>query len=55
MPTSAPRIPPANHLKTLVRHGVLFAYPILTEVKGGMVSQTEHTIVINGQKAQVTT
>lgn len=44
-----------NHLKTLVRHGVLFAYPILSEVKGGMVSQTEHTVVINGQKAQVTT
>ncbi len=44
-----------NHLKTLVRHGVLFAYPILSEVKGGMVSQTEHTVVINGQKAQITT
>jgi methionyl aminopeptidase len=44
-----------NHLKTLVRHGVLFAYPILSEVKGGMVSQTEHTVVINGHKAQVTT
>jgi methionyl aminopeptidase len=44
-----------SYLKTLVRHGILFAYPILAEVKGGMVSQTEHTVVINGQKSQVTT
>jgi methionyl aminopeptidase len=44
-----------NHLKTLVRHGALFAYPVLSEIKGGMVSQTEHTVVINGQKAQITT
>lgn len=43
------------HLKTLVRHGILYAYPILTEIKGGMVSQTEHTVVLNGYKAEVTT
>ncbi|MDW5563513.1 MAG: type II methionyl aminopeptidase [Methanomassiliicoccus sp.] len=43
------------HLRTLVRHGAIYAYPILTEVKGGMVSQTEHTILVNGSKAQVTT
>jgi len=43
------------HLRTLVRHGILFAYPILTEVKDGMVSQTEHTVVLNGTKAQITT
>jgi methionyl aminopeptidase len=44
-----------NHLKTLVRHGVLFAYPILTELKSGMVSQAEHTVVINNGRAEVTT
>lgn len=43
------------YLRTLVRYGAIYAYPILTEVKGGMVSQTEHTILINGSKAQVTT
>jgi methionyl aminopeptidase len=43
------------HLRTLVRHGAIYAYPILTEVKGGMVSQTEHTILISGSRAQVTT
>ncbi|WP_019176149.1 type II methionyl aminopeptidase [Methanomassiliicoccus luminyensis] len=43
------------HLRTLVRYGAIHAYPILTEVKGGMVSQTEHTILINGSRAQVTT
>ncbi len=42
-------------LKTLVRHGILFAYPILTEVKGGMVAQTEHTIVIRSDRGEVTT
>ena len=40
------------HLKTLVRHGILYAYPVLTEVKGGMVSQTEHTVVLNGHKGR---
>jgi methionyl aminopeptidase len=44
-----------THLKTLVRHGILFAYPILIEAKGGMVSQTEHTVLIRGQKAEITT
>ncbi len=38
------------YLKTLVRHGILYAYPILTEIKGGMVSRTEHTVVLNGYK-----
>lgn len=43
------------HLKTLVRHGLLFAYPMLSEVQGGMVAQTEHTVVVAGSKATVTT
>ena len=45
----------STHLKTLVRHGILFAYPVLSEVKGGMVSQTEHTLVINNGKGEITT
>lgn len=44
-----------THLKTLVRHGILFAYPMLAEIQGGMVSQTEHTVVINSSKGEVTT
>lgn len=44
-----------TYLKTLVRHGILFAYPVLSEVKGGMVSQTEHTLVINNGKGEITT
>ena len=44
-----------THLRTLVRYGAIYAYPIFTEVKGGMVSQAEHTILINGSMAQVTT
>jgi methionyl aminopeptidase len=44
-----------THLRTLVRYGAIYAYPILTEVRGGMVSQTEHTILINGSRARVTT
>jgi len=43
------------HLRTLVRHGLIFAYPVLTEVRGGMVSQKEHTIIIHDHKAEVTT
>ena len=45
----------AANLRTLVRYGAIYSYSILTEVKGGMVSQTEHTILINGSRAQVTT
>lgn len=44
-----------THLRTLVRYGAIYSYPILTEAKGGMVSQTEHTILVNGSRAQVTT
>ncbi|OPY33229.1 MAG: Methionine aminopeptidase [Methanomassiliicoccales archaeon PtaU1.Bin124] len=45
---------PAN-LRTLVRQGAIYAYPILIEAGGGMVSQTEHTLLINGSRAMVTT
>lgn len=45
----------STHLRTLVRHGAIYAYPILMEANGRMVSQTEHTILINDSRAQVTT
>jgi methionyl aminopeptidase len=44
-----------SHLRTLVRHGLISSYAILKEVKGGMVSQTEHTILIDGEKREITT
>lgn len=44
-----------TYLRTLIRYGAIHAYPILTEAKGGMVAQAEHTILINGSRAQVTT
>jgi len=42
-------------LHTLVRHGLISSYAILKEVKGGMVSQKEHTVIIVGSKCEVTT
>ncbi|MEM0449804.1 MAG: type II methionyl aminopeptidase [Methanomassiliicoccales archaeon] len=42
-------------LKNLVRHGLISSYPILKEIKGGMVAQTEHTVIITGQRCEVTT
>lgn len=43
------------HLRTLVRHGLLFTYPVLTEVRGGMVSQKEHTLIVHDSRVEVTT
>ncbi|MDD1756390.1 MAG: type II methionyl aminopeptidase [Methanomassiliicoccales archaeon] len=42
-------------LRTLVRHGLISSYSILREVKGGMVSQAEHTVVIDGERREITT
>jgi methionyl aminopeptidase len=42
-------------LKKLLRHGILATYPILSEVKGGMVSQFEHTVIITERECIVTT
>ncbi|MBA3046646.1 MAG: type II methionyl aminopeptidase [Candidatus Thermoplasmatota archaeon] len=42
-------------LKRLLRHGILATYPILSEIKGGMVSQSEHTIIITSEGSIVTT
>ena len=44
-----------KHVKNLIRHGVLASYPLLVEVRGGMVSQHEHTFYIAGERAEVTT
>ena len=42
-------------LKKLLRQGIVATYPILSEVKGGMVSQTEHTLIITSEGAIITT
>jgi len=42
-------------LKKLLRQGIVATYPILSEVKGGMVSQMEHTILMTSDGAIVTT
>ncbi|RPJ54145.1 MAG: type II methionyl aminopeptidase [Methanobacteriota archaeon] len=42
-------------LATLVRAGILHAYPILHDVPGSMVSQAEHTIVLLDEDCIVTT
>lgn len=42
-------------LKKLLRQGIVATYPILSEVKGGIVSQTEHTIIMDSEGVIVTT
>jgi len=42
-------------LKTLVRHGLISSYAVLREVRGGMVSQAEHTVAILPQGPEVLT
>ena len=44
-----------NHLKTLVRHGLISSYPILNEHKKGVVTQAEHTVLVNGSKVEILT
>ncbi|MFO7619622.1 MAG: type II methionyl aminopeptidase [Thermoplasmata archaeon] len=46
---------PEKALKRLLRQGIIATYPILSEVKGGMVSQFEHTIIITSNECLVTT
>jgi len=43
------------HLKTLVRHGHISSYAILREVREGVVSQTEHTVIVLPAGVEVTT
>ncbi len=42
-------------LSKLVREGVLRAYPVLTEVSKGLVSQWEHTLIVEEGGARVVT
>jgi methionyl aminopeptidase len=42
-------------LKNLFRHGVIMSYPMLREVKRGIVSQTEHTLLILNNRCEITT
>ena len=50
MNKDAPRL-----LKNLFRHGVIMSYPMLREVKHGIVSQTEHTLLIINNRCEITT
>ena len=42
-------------LKNMFRHGLIMSYPMLKEIKHGMVSQTEHTLVIVKNRCEITT
>ena len=42
-------------LKNMFRHGVIMSYPMLREVNQGIVSQTEHTLLIINNRCEVTT
>ncbi len=42
-------------LAKLVREGVLRAYPVLTEIGRGLVSQAEHTVIVEENGAKVIT
>jgi len=42
-------------LKKLLRRGIVATYPILSEVKGGIVSQKEHTVIMTIDGPIVTT
>lgn len=49
--TKAPEI----FISKLVREGVLRDYPVLCEVSGGIVSQWEHTVIVEKDSARVVT
>ena len=42
-------------LSQLDRAGAIYSYPILREVRGGMVSQFEHTVIVEKDGAYITT
>ncbi|MCX8199182.1 MAG: type II methionyl aminopeptidase [Sulfolobales archaeon] len=42
-------------LRELMTHGRIHAYPVLVEASRGLVSQYEHTVLINGREVIVTT
>ena len=39
----------------LLRHGIVSSYPQFIEIKKGCVSQWEHTVYVNGKRAEITT
>lgn len=42
-------------IRTLHRHGLISSYPMLNEIKGGIVSQAEHTVIVHDSKSEITT
>ena len=42
-------------INKLVRHGLVSSYATLVEVKRGCVTQSEHTVLIRGRKAEILT
>jgi methionyl aminopeptidase len=42
-------------LKNMFRHGVIMSYPMLREEEHGVVSQTEHTLLIRNNRCEITT
>lgn len=45
----------SSKIRKLVRFGILFSYPILSDAAGGMVAQAEHTVVVTENGCKVTT
>ncbi|NLN72306.1 MAG: type II methionyl aminopeptidase [Thermoplasmatales archaeon] len=41
--------------KKLLRHGIITSYAVLKEVRGGCVTQSEHTVYIGGPRGEVMT
>ncbi|AGJ63324.1 type II methionyl aminopeptidase [Saccharolobus islandicus] len=44
-----------NNIKNLIKKGALRGYPILLEIKKGVVSQFEHTVIVKGNSIIVST
>ena len=44
-----------SYLKKLIKHGAIMSYPILSEVRGSMVAQAEHTVIVTGTGCEVIT
>jgi methionyl aminopeptidase len=44
-----------SYLKKLIKRGLIAPYPILSEVKGGMVAQAEHTVVVTETGCEILT
>ena len=42
-------------LNALVRTGAIMTYPALLDIEGGIVSQTEHTMIVGADGSEVTT